>query len=269
MTKTKNTILWIIAIVLMLMTATYQRMTGPTYPIKGTVTLGTEEISFNLPRSTDSEGSEIIEIEANNDLITGEFKYKRYKSHDEWTTETLSSINGILKAEIPHQPPAGKVEYHINLSNGSETVQLNDEPVVIRFKDTVPLYYLIPHIISMFLAMAFSLRALIEVIVKGPATYKIGLYSALLLTFGGLFLGPVVQYFAFGAFWTGWPFGHDLTDNKTIFSLIIWVIALWRYRKNPKANWLIVVAALVQLAIYLIPHSVLGSEIDYTKLPQQ
>jgi len=268
MTKKKNIILWIIAIVLMLLTATYQRMTGPTYPVTGTVTLGGEEISFKLPRSTNSDGNEFVEIKTNNDNITGEFRYKRYKSYDEWTTVTLSPADGVLRAEIPHQPPAGKVEYRIILTNGSETVPLSDETVVIRFKGVVPLYILIPHILAMFLAMAFSLRALIEIMVKGPATYKIGLYSALLLALGGLILGPIVQKFAFGAFWTGWPFGHDLTDNKTVFSLIIWVIALWRYRKNPKANWWIVVAAMVQLAIYLIPHSAFGSEIDHTKLPQ-
>ncbi len=268
MTKTKNTILWILAIVLMLMTATYQRMTGPTYPITGTVSLGSEEISYKLPRSTNSEGSEVIEIETGSNSITGEFNYKRYKSHDEWTKVILKPENGVLRAAIPHQPPAGKVEYNIYLTNGSDNVPLSGETVIIRFKGVVPPYFLVPHVIAMFLAMALSLRALIEIVVKGPAAYKIGLYSAILLAIGGIIFGPIVQKYAFGAYWTGWPFGHDLTDNKTIFSLIIWIIALWRYRKNPKANWWIVVAAMVQLAIYLIPHSVLGSEIDHTKLPQ-
>ena len=85
---------------------------------------------------------------------------------------------------------------------------------------------------------------------------------------GGLILGPIIQLYAFGALWTGWPFGHDLTDNKTLASFILWIIAVWRLRKNPNARGWVLVASLGLLAVYLIPHSVLGSEIDFRELPQ-
>jgi hypothetical protein len=90
------------------------------------------------------------------------------------------------------------------------------------------------------------------------------------LFIGGLILGPIVQQYAFGAFWTGWPFGHDLTDNKTIIAFIFWAIALFQVmKKKPKAGIWVIVATIVMLAVYLIPHSVLGSEIDYTQIPNQ
>jgi uncharacterized membrane protein len=76
-----------------------------------------------------------------------------------------------------------------------------------------------------------------------------------------------MQEYAFGALWTGWPFGHDLTDNKTLVSLIIWIIALFVLRKNRENRIWPVIAFVVMLAVYMIPHSVLGSEIDYTKAP--
>ncbi len=46
-----------------------------------------------------------------------------------------------------------------------------------------------------------------------------------LMTVGGLILGPVVQKHAFGAFWTGIPFGYDLTDNKTLLMWMVWLVA--------------------------------------------
>jgi hypothetical protein len=76
----------------------------------------------------------------------------------------------------------------------------------------------------------------------------------------------MVQKFAFGAYWTGWPFGHDLTDNKTLVALLIWIVALIVQLRNKKGRAWVIAAAIILLAVYLIPHSVLGSEIDYTQV---
>jgi len=84
-----------------------------------------------------------------------------------------------------------------------------------------------------------------------------------------MFLGPVVQKYAFDAYWTGWPFGHDLTDNKSLLAFIFWAVALgYQIWKREKKGWA-VVAAVILFLVYIIPHSVLGSEIDYTKEGQQ
>jgi hypothetical protein len=75
-----------------------------------------------------------------------------------------------------------------------------------------------------------------------------------------------VQKFAFGAYWTGWPVGHDLTDNKTAVAFLFWIIAFIRLRRNRQAYGWAIAASVVLLLVYLIPHSVMGSEIDHTKL---
>jgi hypothetical protein len=77
---------------------------------------------------------------------------------------------------------------------------------------------------------------------------------------GGLFLGPLVQKYAFGAFWTGFPLGGDLTDSKTLFVVLIWLAAFFLKRKS---RFWVVAATLLMVAVYLIPHSMLGSELDY------
>lgn len=266
MSPTKSILLWVLAFILMGAVAVYQRLTGPTYPVLKKIEIRGEKIKYSLPRSHDGSGADLIKIEVKNPEIYGYMKFKRYKSYDEWSIQQLKREGNYLYASIPEQPPAGKVMYHIALlDQDGKNYWLTEEPVVIRFKGVVPQSVLIPHIVAMFLAMVFSLRTGIEAIVKGSNTFTLALWTLILLTIGGLILGPIVQYYAFGAFWTGWPFGHDLTDNKTLAAFIAWVIAIWKLKKNPTDQKWAIIASIILLAVYLIPHSVLGSEIDYTK----
>jgi hypothetical protein len=48
----------------------------------------------------------------------------------------------------------------------------------------------------------------------------------------------------------------------------MWLIAFFVIRKKPEKQVWVIVASLVQIAVYMIPHSVLGSEIDFTQVPQ-
>ena len=83
------------------------------------------------------------------------------------------------------------------------------------------------------------------------------------LLFGGFFLGPLVQKFAFDDWWTGWPFGTDWTDNKTLAALIAWLVAWWLCKKFPQIQRFAVLGAtVVMVVVYLIPHSMGGSELD-------
>ena len=126
-----------------------------------------------------------------------------------------------------------------------------------------------PHIFFMFFSLLFGLRVGLEVFFRNVDTkYYIGIVL-ITLVIGGLILGPIVQKFAFGEYWTGWPFGHDLTDNKTLFTFIFWVIAWFVLRKKPENRVWPLIAVFSMLLVYLIPHSVLGSEIDHTKDTKQ
>jgi hypothetical protein len=76
-------------------------------------------------------------------------------------------------------------------------------------------------------------------------------------------MGPLVQHAAFGPWWTGFPFGTDLTDNKTLLSFLFFLVALatlkWKYNK-----WVTLLAILFMVVVFTIPHSSLGSEYDYS-----
>jgi hypothetical protein len=260
----KNTLLWIFAFLFTLCIAYYQRKTGPTYPVSGKVEIAGQTVKYKLIRSQGGDEDAELLIKNVGAGIEGMVKYKRFGTNDEWTSFPMTRDGADLKGYLPGQPPAGKLMYHIALTSGNESVLLNDEPTVIRFKGEVPLWVLIPHVLIMFTAMMMSTRAGIEALARGKKSYPYAWITLVTLFVGGLILGPVVQKYAFDAFWTGWPFGQDLTDNKTLAAFIFWAIAVWRLWKNPANRTWPVVAMIVLLAVYLIPHSMFGSSLDYS-----
>ncbi len=261
-------LLWILAAVITISSAIYQRMTGPTYPKRGRVQFMENKVSFKLLRSQYVEQDIPIALTIPDTSITGYVKYRRYKSNDEWSSLPLQREGEKLIAHIPHrhQEAAGKLLYFLYLNKGDQTISLTgDDPIVLRFKGQVPAFVLLPHVLFMFLAMVFANRAGLEALDERGRAYKYLLWTIGLFFIGGFILGPLVQKYAFGALWTGWPLGKDLTDNKTLIAMLAWLWAWYKNRRGRQARGWILFAAIVMLAVYLVPHSLLGSEIDYTK----
>ncbi len=264
----KNFLFWVLAFLITAGAAVYQRMTGPTYPVRGTIVIQNNGIDFQLDRSHETLQDYRIHIEAPNPQIKGSVEFKRFKSRDEWSHIPLRREGTVLTALLPYQPPAGKLAYRVILIMQDEEVSLTGEkPVVMRFKGAVPGWLLIPHVIIMFAAMLFSTRAGIEAFRPKKNPRVLVIWTTCLLFMGGMILGPLVQKYAFGALWTGFPFGTDLTDNKTLIAMIGWIIALIACRKEKPARGWVIAAAVLLLAVYLLPHSLLGSELDYSQLP--
>lgn len=258
-----------IAILITLSSAVYQRLTGPTYPLRGRTVVDETEVKFRLTRSHESHEDCEISVRVPNQDISGYLEFRRFKTDDRWTRIPLARNEERLVASLPKQPPAGKLAYKVILIHHERETSLTGEsPVIIRFKGAVPGAILLPHVIIMFLAMLFSTRAGIEALRKKSNPRALALWTTGLLFVGGMIFGPLVQKYAFGALWTGFPFGMDLTDNKTLIAMVAWVAAVIAGQKGKPARWWVFGAAAVTLAIYLIPHSLLGSELDYSKLSQ-
>ena len=261
----RRTTLWIIAFIITIATAYYQRVTGPTYPVMEKTTIDGSSISGVFDRSHDGDGSHLVEIKVADTNVIGNLYWKRYKTNDDWNIILMKREDDKLSASLPHQPPAGKLLYKVVLQSGNSDITIPSEPVVIRFKGAVPLYFLIPHVIFMFMAMLLAARTGLEIFNKEPKFYKLTTYTLIILFVGGLILGPIVQKYAFGEFWTGVPFGIDLTDNKTLIAFIGWLVAFIAVQRNKNPKFWVVFAAILMFVIFLIPHSVLGSELDYNK----
>ncbi len=266
----KKVLFWVLAFIITAGSAVYQRMTGPTYAINGRTQLGGSVISFTLETSHETIGDYEIKIEAPDSEVNGYIQFKRFKTDDPWTNIQMEREDSSLTASLPQQPSAGKLAYKVFLSYMGEEFSLTrDQEVVIRYKDVVPDTVLILHILLIFSAMLFSTRTGIEALRKEGNTRKLTLWTAGLMFAGGMILGPIVQKFAFGEWWTGFPFGFDLTDNKTLIAMIVWTIAVIAGRKGKQAKGWIIAASIVTLVIFLIPHSLLGSELDYSQIENQ
>jgi hypothetical protein len=263
--KCNSTLLWTFSVIFTIAFAYYQRKTGPTYPVTVKTVVNEQTVRNRLLRTSDGGDGQTIRLNIPDSSFKGHFIYKRYKSHDEWTEVEMIREGEYLTTLIPGQPPAGKVEYQIFLEKDGNEIPLTDEPVVIRFKGKVPLWILIIHVVVIFAGMLFSTRTGLEAYFNGKRTYSFTITTIILLFAGGLILGPVIQKYAFDAYWTGWPTGHDLTDNKMAVAFIFWLIAFFQQYRNRERKSMVYVATLVMIAVFLIPHSTWGSEIDYTK----
>lgn len=259
--KWVSVLLWVLAFVLSVSIAVYQRLTGPTHPVRASETIKGKTISYKLLRSHTAFENLPVTIEAPDENVKAWLSHKRLNTDDEWTEIEMTREGKYLKGDVPGQPSAGKVEYTVRVQVDDESKLINNgQSIVARFKGAVPSSYLIIHIILMFVGILFAVRTALETLRKdGNYSWMVN-WTLGILFVGGMILGPIVQKYAFGDLWTGFPFGYDLTDNKVLIAVIFWIAAFFLKKKS---KWWVLAAAVIMLIIYLIPHSVLGSELDY------
>jgi len=260
--KAKKTLFWVLAVFISLAAMFYQRMTGPTYPKKYEITYQNEDYSFSLPRSNNGRpGDYPVKIELP-EAFSAKLVWRLFPTENPWETLVMERNGDTLSTTLPHQPPAGKIEYHLELMANGEAIDMHEEEnVVIRFRGDVPAWALLPHVLMMILTVIWSMATILFALGNIPSYKKHMGVTIIFLLIGGFILGPIVQKYSFGQFWTGWPLGEDMTDNKVLFALIAYLIA-WFLRKKSYGRWLAIGAAVVMIAVYLIPHSMNGSELD-------
>lgn len=269
--------IWVFAIVITVGAALFQRMTGPTNPKPVNFTLDSKEYKTSLSRSLvipkELESPEerrghpsglVFKIEdLPQDAVIAVYA-KRFRTADDWSFITTGRRGDAFVAALPVQPMAGKLSYYLNINYKNESIDLlKDDPIVVRYRGDVPAWVMISHILFMFLAMLFSTLAGLFALCKRDSFMRYAKLTLATLFIGGLILGPIMQKFAFGVFWSGWPLGSDLTDNKTLAVFIVWLVAVLVNRTKKRYLWG-VIAAVFMLLVYSIPHSTMGSEYDHT-----
>ncbi len=258
----KNLALWLLALLLTLLLAVYQRLSGPTHPLKKTVGASGARVTYTFLRSWTSHRPLPVRVSGDG-LVSMRLHHRRFPllEGEEWTPVTMRTREGAFQGEVPGQPAAGKVAYRVEALTASGSFWLNNgQPVVARFKDEVPAWALLLHVLFMFAGLLLAFRTGLGALLATEDWPRLLPWTLAVTAAGGLLLGPLVQKYAFGAFWTGFPLGRDLTDSKTLFVVLIWLAALFLRKKS---RWWTVLAMLLMVGVYMIPHSVLGSELDY------
>jgi hypothetical protein len=275
-------LLWVAAAALTLVCFAFQNRTGPTYPLEGRVETAGGAVAFKFLRSEEiGNGLQIMLRDPVPAGVSATVRHRRYKSNDGWSetpmtpgtfrfarrgeTEEIRGLGAVLPS-LPER--AGKYEYRVLLDDGSGPRSVTgDRPVYARYKAPVPRAVLLVHILVVFLSMMLALRTGLQALVGGDVRALLWATIGSLLL-GAFVLGPIVQKYAFGVWWSGVPFGYDWTDNKVLVELLAWggaatVVVLGKRTGVVRAA--VLAATVVTLAVYFIPHSIFGSEYDYTR----
>lgn len=205
----------------------------------------------------------------------------RYEVKNE---ETLHAIvmngegDGIWRAVLPEYGKGTKIYYRIDLLDGGEAIaripEKSGSSLFIKYKGKVSAVVLILHILFMFVSFYFMVQSLWSAVgILGGAPWKGEAVRharwVLISSFiGGWPLGFILNYQAFGVAWEGFPFGYDVTDNKTQIMFVFWLVSLLLVRgsflgKGEERDMLgsrgfaaaLVVSFIVSLLLFIVPHS--------------
>jgi hypothetical protein len=260
--------LWLVALLVTVLSARYQRTTGPTVPFTGKATLGPTAVAYSLERTHAGAGDQVLRIQTADASIGGAVAWRHHGTEGPWTTVPLQRAGIVLIAALPHQPPAGKLDYRVRLERDGQTVVIPaDHNLRLRFRNDVPLPVLVPHIIAMFLAMMLSTRAGLEAFRRRPSLKRLAIATLIVFFIAGFVFGPLMTRFAFGEWWGGWPFGNDPTDTKTELALVGWLLATVFILRGKAARAWAVTAALLMILVFAIPHSTEPGERPNTDTP--
>ncbi len=186
---------------------------------------------------------------------------------------------GVYEGCLPPMEKGTKFTYWIAVRNVEQTtarVPADDAKFgVLKYKGEASPVVIVAHVVFMFAAFFFMVMSALSAvdILRGRADKKRAVRAArwvLATSFiGGWPLGFVLNYQTFGPLWEGFPFGYDITDNKTQVIFVLWLVSMllaWgsftgtgegKDRLGRRAFAIAIVACfLVSLALFILPHSI-------------
>jgi hypothetical protein len=172
--------------------------------------------------------------------------------------------------QVPEKPLTTRYLYRFEATLGKEPgaprailAREDGSPMMVKFKGPVPAGIVVFHVLGMFGGFFLLMLSLFHSVnlASGRGSPEKAARTAwgawILMFIGGVPLGFAMNYYAFGVMWEAFPFGKDVTDNKTQIALILWgLAALILSRKGGRKAGLVgITAGLAVLAVFLIPHS--------------
>jgi len=205
----------------------------------------------------------------------------RYREGKEETLRTVVMTDGgdgMWRTALPEFEKGTKIYYALELLRGGGTVARIPEEdgsfLFIKYKGKVSAIVLTLHILFMFASFYFMVQSLWSAIgiLAGRAWKAEAVRHArwvLISSFiGGWPLGFILNYQAFGVVWEGFPFGYDVTDNKTQIMFVFWLVSLLLVRGSFLGRgeerdtlgargfaYALMVSFIVSLSLFIVPHS--------------
>jgi hypothetical protein len=269
----------VLAVVITLLVVVASRYFGPNRKYTVETRADGLVLSHKAPRSQTGEGPATLELRAKldgrkaSDLAVG--LKGRVKGESDWERLGVARIetgeegwDKVFVFEVPPKPYTTRYFYTFEIELPEEggpliLARADGEPMMVKFKGEVPAWIVIAHILGMFggffllILCAFHSVGLARGREDHLAASRLAWWSWILMFLGGVPFGWAMNYYAFDVIWEAFPFGGDVTDNKTQIALILWglVAAGLSWKKGRKSGLIAVVGAILVLAIFMIPHS--------------
>lgn len=217
--------------------------------------------------SVESEGEAYVSL-IYEDTVEGEIRKK----------EMTEEPGGVWRGELPDLGKGERVEYaFIVEGRGANALRIpegDDEFFLLKYKGHISTFVLVVHVIFMFGAFFFMVESTLgaaAMLKKGEEkgfTLNMMRSAVLCLFVGGWPLGFILNYQRFGPVWEAFPFGTDVTDNKTQIIMLLWLIAAFLIRgsffgrgeekdilKSKGFAVAVITCFVLTVILFLVPHS--------------
>lgn len=202
----------------------------------------------------------------------------RRKGEENFASSTMQRVKEgrSFVDELPSLRKGERLFYYLEASDTD-----GNRVVIPPWAPSSPLFYvtfegrpwklgLIIHIVLVMGALLFLAHAFyyaLELLVSANAPplahmrcRKNILWGWACFTMATLPLGFLIAYQTFGKGWGGWPVGDDITDNKSLITVLYWGVVLLASRRLGKGSgkrlgWMVMGGIVLTTVVYLIPHS--------------
>jgi hypothetical protein len=196
---------------------------------------------------------------------------------------TIPGHSLTYRVSIPNQGRGTEFSYRFQLEDNAgevlatipvEESNIKPKQLWFRFEGPRSAVLLAGHIVCMFvsfLLMVLVLLTVFEDVKNRGVRIRLGkqtLWATIVLFLGTFPIGIWLEYQVYATYWTGIPFGHDITDSKALVIFIYWLVMLYllkgsALRGDPRgdvvgptaARWIAIIGVVLSLALYLVPHS--------------
>lgn len=273
--------LWVGAIALAIGILFLHKATKSGDAAHGTFELAGVSQTYQLPRDWEvAEGGARIELrlEGEPPEITGAVLWHPFPSDDPYSAtefrETRKRVTTPgegtrswteLIARLPVLPAGELMEYFVTLQSEGRDIRLppGEETVTLQYRGFVRPEIAYPYLAGLVFMLVVGMRAGLSAIFEPASTRRYAWGAFFLLTVAGMILGILVQFYAVGEGWKGFPLGNDWGDNNKILATWgIWLAACLILGRSTRpvtklARFSVVVAVGVMAGLYPIPLNLL------------
>src|ERR1035437_5937340 len=260
----KNIILWLGAIIITFLTGYMHNVTGPDYPVSGTIGIEGKMVTFKFDKIYRGNDNYKVFLRSDVKDIKAFLLWKDVSANassglpandkisSAWQREMMADSGSLIKGTIPKHNPGEKVAYRVELNYGGKQYFLpEDKPVIIMFQGHVN-----PGIMQIFYFVLFG--GLILAVRTGLEAFndnrRIGMYTIFTLIFFFLYaicVVPLKSTYELNALNHFVPTVSSIITYQSITLLLLWIIGLTLIFNFKKNKIILLLISSLTLIIYI------------------